>query len=521
MEPLNASFERKIVTGLIVSTEYITEIRRFWNIKLVQSSMAKRLCLWCIEYFDTYNKAPFKDIEGIFLEKLKTGKVPKDVAEEIEEEILPGLSDEYEREGKFNSEYLLAQTKRYFKERQLRLHTEQIQNLIDQGEITEAENKALSFQVEQTEKIKVGLDLGTEEALYAVDKAFNQELQRVITYPGPLGEMWNDQLVRGGFIGLLGPEKRGKTFRLMDMSIRAMNKKANVAFFQAGDMTEAQQLKRICVYLARKSDRERYCGKLFLPVKDCLWNQLDTCESADRECDFGLFRVKEELQAGFRDSITFDMLKTAWEENQAEYKPCWNCKKNYKGSVWIKEIETGDPLTSKEAKEHLFSFFGKYKNRFKLSTHVNGTLTIQEMNTILQTWEKQDGFVPDVIVLDYADLLTTSKTQEFRHQQDYIWRSLRAMSQEKHCLVITATQADAKSYETNRLKLSNFSEDKRKYAHVTAMYGLNQDKLGREKKLGLLRINELVVREGDFDSKEEVYILQNLQTGRPFLGSFK
>ena len=48
-------------------------------------------------------------------------------------------------------------------------------------------------------------------------------------------------------------------------------------------------------------------------------------------------------------------------------------------------------------------------------------------------------------------------------------------------LVVTATQADANSYDRTSLKMSNFSEDKRKLAHVTAMYGLNQDPAGREK----------------------------------------
>jgi hypothetical protein len=86
--------------------------------------------------------------------------------------------------------------------------------------------------------------------------------------------------------------------------------------------------------------------------------------------------------------------------------------------------------------------------------------------------------------------------------------------------VVTATQADAKSYDQDRLKLANFSEDKRKYAHVTAMYGLNQDKDDREKKIGIMRINEIVIREGEFSATNEVYVLQNLRRGQPHLGSY-
>jgi len=151
---------------------------------------------------------------------------------------------------------------------------------------------------------------------------------------------------------------------------------------------------------------------------------------------------------------------------------------------------------------------------------VNGTLTVGKIRSLLSLWEKRDGFVADLIVIDYADLLTSERGGEFRHQQNEIWKALRGLSQEFHCLVVTATQADAASYEQKRLKLKNFSEDKRKYAHVTAMYGLNQDPNDREKQIGLMRINEFVLREGDFANVIEVYVLQKLKKNRPLLGSY-
>ena len=85
---------------------------------------------------------------------------------------------------------------------------------------------------------------------------------------------------------------------------------------------------------------------------------------------------------------------------------------------------------------------------------------------------------------------------------------------------MTATQSDAASYEQYRLKMKNFSEDKRKYAHVSSMYGLNQDPKDREKEIGVMRINEIVIREGAFKNTNEVVVLQNLKRGRPYLGSF-
>jgi hypothetical protein len=137
-------------------------------------------------------------------------------------------------------------------------------------------------------------------------------------------------------------------------------------------------------------------------------------------------------------------------------------------------------------------------------------------------WEKQDNFVPDIILIDYADILASdadSSRLEPRNQQNKIWQRLRKLSQQKHCLVVTATQADAASYDKNTLGLSNFSEDKRKYGHVTAMYGLNQSP--EEKQIGIMRVNELVIRDGAFDRMNQIKILQCLEIGRPFLDSFR
>ncbi|HSH50404.1 MAG TPA: hypothetical protein VK982_01635, partial [Bacteroidales bacterium] len=205
----NASLERRIIIGLIVSTDYIQQVLRIWKPEYLQSSIAKTLGIWCMEYYEKYEKAPHSNIEGIYIEKLRNGSISKDIAEEIEEDILPDLSEEYERVEMFNVQYLLDQTRTYFRERQLLLHSEEIKALIDQNEIEEAETKAEAFN-SQPGNIEIGLELGSEESLEDVDAAFNQTTQRVLTYPGALGEMWNDQMARGNFVALMGPEKRGK-----------------------------------------------------------------------------------------------------------------------------------------------------------------------------------------------------------------------------------------------------------------------------------------------------------------------
>lgn len=508
--------ERRIVTGLIVSTDFITSVRKGWNSELLGSRTAKEIAGWCIEFYDQYHTSPGKEIETIFFRKSKGMKeaVVKDI-----EDILGSLSEEYERQEKFNVEYLIDQTKQYFDERSLREFLEDIKDSIEKGNITEAKKTAFGFKPVVDFDAK-DLDLSKEEILPKIERAFSTTSQPVVQYPRQLGQLLNNQLVRGGFVAFMGPEKRGKTWFLLDMALRATEQKANVAFFQAGDMTEEQWLMRVCINLAGKSNFEKYSGKMFEPVRDCVKNQLDTCDLHERECDFGPFEGKGENY--LRKEVTYETLREASKENR-EYKPCHNCAKYWNnpwGTVWLKEIDTGEPLTHGEAKKAMQKFFASRNRNFKLSTHSSGSLTAAEMLSTLDLWERRDGFVADLIVADFADIMASEIKGEFRHQENDKWMKLRGISQKKHALVVTATWTDAASYDKERLSLSNFSEDKRKYGHVTAMYGLNQDPKGREKKIGLMRINEIVIREDAFSSSNEVYVVQNLKRGQPCLASF-
>lgn len=516
--------ERRIVTGLIVSEDYVRRIKPFWNPQFFDSPELRQIAVWCIDYFDQYNKTPDRDIESIYMDQLRADALSKAEAEYIEE-VLTGLSDEYGRGVQFNSPYLYDKTIKYFKAKDLEQHNQAVQDLVETGRVEEAEALARSYHPVIIDEEQKGIELSSDEVLERIDRAFSEANQPVLSYPGALGQMWNEHLVRGALFTLLAPEKRGKSWTLIDMGIRGIRQRANVAFFVAGDMTETQVIRRICIHLAQKSDRERYCQERFRPVGDCVLNQLDLCDRSARNCDHGIFEglTVEAFKQNLDQFLNIDTLKQKFKEFP-NYQPCdaLGCTARI-GSVWIKHVPACKPLDAAEAKVWVQKFFKRYRRRFRLLTQPAGTLTVTDMRQRLDDWERYDNFVPDIVIADYADILSSddSGISEFRHRQDHVWKSLRALSQERHVLTITATQADADSYKRGRLGMSNFSEDKRKLAHVTAQYGLNQDPHGREKDLGILRVNEIVVREGAFSPDHEVYVLQDLAAGRPFLESFE
>lgn len=506
----DSSIERRIIIGLIVSTEYIRKVEKIWDPDFVVSEVARRMASWCLEYYKQYGEAPFTEIESIFEQKAR--QLPKDIVEEIEDTILPSLEDEYRHDKKFNVQYLIDQTVDYFEYRNLKLHTQDLESLAEEGHADAAKALAMKFKALPSSE-KDGVLLGSEESIARLRRAFNKDIRTVIEYPGALGRMLNGQLVREGFVSLMAAEKRGKSWFLLDMAFRAAEQFSNVVYFDAGDMSEDTLYLRIASYVSERPLRN--VTETFVPVRDCMENQNNKCERKERESYRG-------LDIETYDDLNYEVLVDKVDnEKYRAYRPCRNCDWGVRnrGSLFYQR-EATTQLDVEHAEKVYTEYFTDHKARFKLSRHDNSTLTVREIKRILDAWEKDFGFVPDVIIVDYADLLVPSGQEDFRHRVDSVWKELRGLAQERRALVLTATQADAKSYDKNRLSLSNFSEDKRKYSHVTAMYGLNQDTRGIEKKMGVIRVNELVVRSGAFSNANEVYVLQCLDIGKPYLGSF-
>jgi hypothetical protein len=310
----------------------------------------------------------------------------------------------------------------------------------------------------------------------------------------------------------MAPEKRGKTFWLIEMLMRALRARCHVAFFSIGDMTERQIKRRLDSYLMKRNWRynNSTTKKIldhYFPVIDCWLNQTDQCSRKERRGN----NNGHILGSSGEMPSPFDIKK---------HTPCHFCIENFKPTYWFRKYDRGEPYVKEDAWESGLKFSKVIsENAFKLLAYPNRTVNVSDLDDQFDVWEYQDNFIVDVVIIDYADNLAPEKgSNEFRHQQNILWQTMRALSMKRHCLVITATQSDAQSYNAKIMSLKHFSEDKRKYAHVTAMYGLNQN--DEEKVNGILRINPVLVREDDFNRMGQVAVLQNLSIGRPFMGSF-
>jgi len=282
--------------------------------------------------------------------------------------------------------------------------------------------------------------------------AFDLEQNRsLIEFPKLLAEFVEDVFCRDAFVSFTGSYGRGKSFWLMEIAFRAVKAKRRVLMFEVGDMSRRQIMMRLGQRAARR------------PMKDCI---VDYPVAFEKVSD-GPIIEKRKLEA-------VDVRKAfqAWKKLDG---------------------------------------FG----RFHLSVHSSGSISAKQIRNHVEEGERE-GWVPDVVVIDYADLLAPPKgISDKREGIDETWKQLRRLSQDLHCLVVTATQADAASYRANLIRGGNFSDSRTKNDHVTAGFGLNSNDQDRDQ--GVVRLNWLKRRDGACNENWQIAVAGCLAIGCPLI----
>ena len=511
------SQETLILTGMIVSDRFLRDVQVVLNINQFKSTHSRKIARWCVEYYEENGKAPGVHIQDIFNLKSETSQIDPDELQMIAR-TLDRISSEFDRATNFNVDYVLKRAEAFFGKEDLKNLCEELLEMAE----TDTLEAIAQLESYRPKKLPTSEGINPFSDHDAILRAFDESSEPIMRLPGALGRIVNPDLCRGSFIGLMGQEKIGKTWNLMEFAFQAAKDRLNVAFFQAGDMNEDQQIRRMQIRLAGRSNKEKYCGDILIPTYDCIHNQNDSCDMEQRYGDLGLDIKDEgglEMVLGSRDR----KLEFFNEMTDDGYMPCDYCRRNrpmnYMGAIWYRK-EHKKVLTSREAIKYSRKFDRGLKGRhFKMVTYPSDTLTCSMIRTHLDNWTHYEGYTPDVIIVDYADIMVSEDTKiEHRNQQNKIWKGLRSLSTQYNCLVITATQANADAYGKDTLSMKNFSEDKRKYAHVTSMYTLNQSP--KEKAAGIMRVCQLIIRDEDFDANAQVRVMQCFSIGRAHIGSF-
>lgn len=509
--PLDSRIERQIIQGLITSDRFIREIKPIFKQNSLTLPFAKIIASWCFDFHKKYQAAPGRIIQDIFIEKKKT-ELDSDQSDLIEE-FLTSISDEYSRSDTFNTGYYLQKAENHLRSTSLQNLSKEISQAVARGDIEEAEALAKGYErVSRPESRGIDPIFDSKFIASLFDENTNDQL---FSLPGQLGKVMGP-FERGWLAAVVGSAKAGKTWWLMMAALRALFAGYNVIMISL-EMSSKAMGRRIWHYINGLPTR-KWAGDMLIPVWDCEHNQKGTCQKSQRLNDADL--VKDE-SSGIWLPINKSALKEFDTENPKGYKPCKECmgSRDYLCTNWYKkankeELTIAQVLKKKQAMKRSALIRG---SKFHLVEFPSGTLTMSGLRAYLYNLEQYDGFVPDVVITDYADKFKPEKNNDYRHGINEIWEGHKGLAQDKNVCVITGSQSNtARTGKT--IKQGSWAEDIRKLNLIDIGWALN---MTPEQKLrGIMEIGIMAQRHDFFDVMGSVNVLHQLKIGRPYIASY-
>lgn len=462
---VDANRERMFLMAMATRKAFLAGVSGHVDPAVFEAKYVRQTATWCLDYFKKFNRAPKRgELEALYHEWDAANTSTSD--SDALRDFLEGLSDEDERKKRPNLPFLFQTFSKYMTLRKASMLKDQLTNCILRGDDKEALNSITSFRASDIGS-SVGFDVFNDRAAW--EQAFAESPKPIIDFPGDGRKFFRDTLVRGGLVAIHGPEKRGKSHWCVEFAFRALRSGCKVAMFQAGDLSKTDIMRRIVGRVERTPFRKWECKPTLMPTKIVVTKQGNALPVAD-------------VTGTFLNDLKPAKLDSAWGARER--------------LMDVFKMPTDSPT-------------------FMMDTEFNSTLTVANIDSILQRWEQELDFSPDVVLIDYADILAPENPRvDLIQQYSERWKRLRRLSLERNCLVISPTQANSAGYKAQAQRMEHFSGSKSKNAEVTAMMGLNQTP--EEKKRGIMKLNWMAKREGFYDPNSFLWVAQCLSLNRAY-----
>jgi hypothetical protein len=500
-QPVYKSSEDDILTAMIASTAFMEQAIGWYRPEYF-TDYAQLIAEWVVDYYRQYRQAPGKTIQNIY--NIKKEKIPPALAANVAT-YLTNLSTQYDQQTGFNVDYMLDTARQYFKRRSYEHLFNQGRELIKAGQVDEAIALHEDFRgvAQTTSKWENPFERKVINTHFSEDASEYQ----VLEFRGALGELVGP-LERNWLVAFMGPMKRGKSFWCEESIFAGLAGRRKVAYInlEMPDRTvRAREYKRITA-LPDKANR------YIMPQFDCMKNQQGMCVLPER--------------IGRGTLVYGDDLPTYTPGHP--WKVCTYCR-DYKDRVrqqygrndfvpvvWYSHVNKRG-MDAKAVHKAAAGTEMMLGDGLRQITYPAYSATVDDVRRDLDELIYAQKFYPDIVVLDYADILGSEQgyNQE-RHRLDNIWKRLKQAAGEMSALWITATQTNRKAIDKGRIHQTDTAEDIRKVAHVDAMYGLNQTE--KDQRQFLTRITQLASRHREPDGRE-AGVLHQLALGLPYLDS--
>ena len=460
-ESFDGAREREILASVIWDeTVLASAVISFGQSSLLfRSDLSNYVIRWVVCYYQKYHKAPCDDIRLL----------PSELTENDTalSERLVSFIEALPKPSSSNSARLLDLAISYFEK-------VQIERLADslKAKITRDDTQGCVDAINSFSRITAGVSQGvnplTDDA--ALKAAFDDNTAASLLKfkTEDSRQFFGDTFSRSSFVVINASEKAGKSGLLIEFALMAVHQGFKVAYFEAGDMSQPQVFRRIYQRIAK---HPRRAGQIKIPTSIKVGSE---SYGKDTQIDVQ-FRTVD-----FQEDMSWEIADQACKK--------WRIDLSKTGINW------------------------------KFSAHPQN-LTVPGIVTILDEWERVEGFIPDFVIIDYADILVpVIKINEFRHQINDTFSRLRGLSLDRKCCVLTATQASAGAWDADIMTRQFLSEDKRKAAHPTAILGLAASQEERAQQVA--KLNYLVRRDDVCDESACLYLAQSLAICSPMVKTY-
>lgn len=493
IDEINTELELRIAYLCAHHDDFLFEVASEFRPGLLENMAIERVVLLAIKYYEKFHAAPREKLQEWVNNASGLNQIPETLLPDINL-VIQSFRTQKEPE---DLEYDINESFRYFTRQSINLVTEEAKALSDAGRLDDAVKMLTEAMPIRRKRLTGGDILQADDT--DIDDLFNDSEERLITLDGHLGKIMNNTLVRHGFVSFFGRNKVGKSHFLIHLARKARNQGRRVIFISTGDMTCRQCERRILQGDGRTTTVPEYVKNQRMPFLDCKKNQNGTCFK--REGSGSCLDEFNELDPVIRDK---------------DYQVCTACN-DCELTVSYRKIQR-EALTAEKARE-LRDAWRQTGNPGVLHVEAfsSGNLTCSGLNSaISKICKKYKWNHPDVVVIDYADIMA-NEAQDERASVNKRWKFLRAVADEFKCLVVTATQANSSSFDFEDLTLRAFSEDRRKLDHVTGFFAINQRP--EERREDVWRIAALNKREHPFDEIDHAKCYGCLALGSPHMVS--
>ena len=452
--------ERKILIAFITNTDFLNRVFPRWEKDFLGSRWSNLVVSFCLKYYKKYNKAPKQTIESLFREWSET-RGDKDTISLVEK-FLGSLSDEYERQEEEEVDFLVDLAENYVNKSLLRRLEEDLRSRREgtsREELEEAISKVSNFK---PVKLTPPKTLSVLEDKEAQKKALEDKQRVLITYPGPAGEFFGDELSEDSFVAFMAGPKSKKSYMLLDVAWRSMLQGNKTAYFQVGDLSRNQIMRRFlkrAVYRPISAKMIRYPTGIALP------------SGMDKP-----LAIVDYLDKTYEQPIS-------WEKAERAF--------------------------AKKAK--------KFGDNLRLAYYPIKTISILQIKSLLEDWDRE-GWQAKVVIIDYPENLAPINVKDFEIKQIAdTWAMCRQISEVRKCLVVVASQTNKEGFKSYILTRNNFRGNLMILAHVTAFLGINTT--DEERSFGLSRLNFVVRREEGFSESLCLHCAGCLDVSNPIVRS--